>query len=242
MSIELDFNAVSPTQQIVNRFLGFRLTRCRQQLFESIVCLVHVQASGGKGGTMRMALPDVAAWLRVASSLIHCRHRHVASLRISVTVSNPFRAGAGCRRFDPAAFPRGAGDSVIILPIASARSLVAAAQSARAAWMRQTIAAPERQVLLAAAEGRLGGFAICAPEQGLMQALYVDPPAPAWVWASACWARRKSDAAGRLCSRHAQGIAERIGFYQAMGYRLGVAARPLADGVEMDCREMDKAL
>ena len=46
---------------------------------------------------------------------------------------------------------------------------------ARAAWMRQTIAAPERRVLLAAAEGRLGGFAICAPEQGLMQALYVDP-------------------------------------------------------------------
>ena len=41
--------------------------------------------------------------------------------------------------------------------------------------MRQTIAAPERRVLLAAAEGRLGGFAICAPEQGLMQALYVDP-------------------------------------------------------------------
>ncbi|MCD5362471.1 GNAT family N-acetyltransferase [Chromobacterium aquaticum] len=115
---------------------------------------------------------------------------------------------------------------------------------ARAAWMRQTIAAPERRVLLAAAEGRLGGFAICAPEQGLMQALYVDPACTGLGLGQRLLGAAEEAMRQAGCARVTlKASLNALGFYQAMGYRLGVAARqPLADGVEMDCREMDKAL
>ena len=115
---------------------------------------------------------------------------------------------------------------------------------ARHAWMRQTIAAPERRVLLAEAAGKCSGFTICAPEQSLVLALYVDP-ACAGLGLGRCLLEAVEEVLRQAgCASAAlKASLNAVGFYQAMGYRPAAEAlQPLADGVAMACREMEKRL
>jgi putative acetyltransferase len=116
--------------------------------------------------------------------------------------------------------------------------------AARHAWMREQIRGGRFLALVAERDGAVGGFALCRADEGVLQALYVDPRHAGHglgrALLAACEAGMR--AAGHASAR-VQASLNAEAFYLAAGYRsLGAATQPLADGTLLACIEMRKPL
>lgn len=115
---------------------------------------------------------------------------------------------------------------------------------ARHRWMREQLESGRFVGWVAEHDGRVAGFALCAADAGVLQALYVDPAMAGRGVGRALLARCEESM--RQHGHHGTKVLASLNaeaFYRAAGYQqLGPANRPLADGTLLACIEMHKPL
>lgn len=115
---------------------------------------------------------------------------------------------------------------------------------ARYDWMNGVIASDSKVVLVAEVQGQKVGFSICGPQDGFIDALYVDPQCAGQGIGQALleYTEQYLSQAGAT-EANLKASDNSVLFYETRGYHVvKPSSQVLADGSEMTCVEMSKRL